>query len=280
MKKDQFTALIRAHAAGDNDMFRRISLQVACDFKNANERDEIRRLVERDPQLPREVGSIWSPAETAERPWFPADVENEMVELLDMFRHRVALVGHGVKPVTRVLLAGPPGCGKTMAARWFARELSMSVYVLRLSATVTGYMGATSATIAKALDAAARLQAVWVFDEIDALTSKRTDEVGSANKEYGSIVNSWCVELDKLGIQSGLIVATTNRVDIIDPAILRRFDVVIEWTKPTSEDLAGFAAHVGGVPTGGTYADTFIAAERASRRAALAAVKERLRKTA
>ena len=274
MKKDQVQALIRAHASGDNDTFRRAALQIACAFTKANERDEIRRLVERDPELPREVGSIWHAVEPAERPWFPAEVAEQIDELIDMFRYRVELAGLGVKPVTRVLLCGPPGCGKTMTARWFAAELSMSAYVLRLSATMSSFLGSTSANLAKAIESTARIPSVWVFDEIDALTARRTDgSDGVASREYSSIVNSLCVELDKIGITSGLIVGTTNRVDIMDPAILRRFDVVVEWPEPSEEDLLAFAWHVGGVPAK-TYAETFTRTQMTKRREALRKVKE------
>jgi SpoVK/Ycf46/Vps4 family AAA+-type ATPase len=142
---------------------------------------------------------------------------------------------------------------------------------MQLSGVVDSFMGATSAKIARALEVVGSTPAVWVLDEIDAVSGHRiASGKSAADREWSTVVNSLCIELDKLGQTPGLIVGATNRLDAIDPAILRRFDVVIEWPEPSEADLRNFALHVGGVVDGATgYADVFNRAQHDKRRRVL-----------
>jgi len=276
-KKEQLLALVQAHAKGDNEQFRRVATQIAVQYKDGQTRDQIRRLVERDPDLPREASGAWQPAEPCpERPWYPAVVAENMNEVLTMVRYRVELAAEGVMPLTRLLLSGPPGCGKTMTARWLAAKLQMSCHVLSLGGTISSYMGQTSAKLAAALKCIAGVPAVWIIDELDAVGSVRSGD-SATDKERALVVNSLCIELDRLGVLSGLLVTTTNRRDVLDPAIERRFDEIVEWPKPTAEDLTEFASHLFGgrrdaperIGLPDTYAETYNAVQRELRRQAV-----------
>lgn len=136
-------------------------------------------------------------------------------------------------PLTRtLLLSGPPGVGKTMAARWLASALSLPLVTLDLSAVVSSYLGSSGRNIRSVLDYGKSAPCVLLLDEFDAL-AKRRDDDGDVG-ELKRIVNVVLVELDRWP-DGSLLVAATNHAQLLDPAVERRFDRSLEMRLPGRE---------------------------------------------
>lgn len=270
VSRDQVIHLIRCVADRDHARTRTAALQIAATLGEPHG-EHIRALLARSPDLPEKLRAYWAQREHQTRPWYPATVSESIRDLLDELRYRDAVRAAGLVPLSRVLLSGPPGCGKTMTACWLADAQRVPALVLSLSDVVTGYMGATSAAIGKALGGIADVPGVWILDELDAVAARRGGgDNDGATRERNAIVNSLCITLDTLGTPAGLVVATTNRIDVLDPAIVRRFDAVIEWPEPSPELLAQFSAALGYAGEASTYADVTSGIARQRRREAIA----------
>ena len=137
---------------------------------------------------------------------------------------------HGLSPRRKLLLVGPPGTGKTMTASALAGELSIPLFLVRLDSLITKFMGETAAKLRQVFDAIADLRGVYFFDEFDAIGSQR----GAANDvgEIRRVLNSFLqmIEQDQ---SNSLIIAATNHPDVLDNALFRRFDDVVEYHLPT-----------------------------------------------
>jgi SpoVK/Ycf46/Vps4 family AAA+-type ATPase len=137
---------------------------------------------------------------------------------------------HGLSPRRKLLLVGPPGTGKTMTASALAGELGIPLFLVRLDSLITKFMGETAAKLRQVFDAIADLRGVYFFDEFDAIGSQR----GAANDvgEIRRVLNSFLqmIEQDQ---SNSLIIAATNHAEVLDNALFRRFDDVIEYHLPT-----------------------------------------------
>lgn len=144
------------------------------------------------------------------------------------------LGSYGLRSVTRVLAYGPPGCGKTTAAEALATELSLELATVRLDAVVSSYLGETAANLRKVFDFVSANRFVVLFDEFDALAKEREDP--SEHGELRRVINAFLQLLDAYRGPS-LLIAATNHEGLIDRALWRRFDEVIRFDRPTSEQI-------------------------------------------
>ena len=144
------------------------------------------------------------------------------------------LRSHGMKPMSKLLLCGPPGCGKTVAAEAIARELYLPLALVRFDAVVSSYLGETAANLRKVFDFARSRPMVLLFDEFDAIGKQRTleDEHG----ELKRVVNSFLQMLDSYKGEA-LIIAATNFQGLLDPALWRRFDDIVYFEKPDEKAI-------------------------------------------
>ena len=137
---------------------------------------------------------------------------------------------HGLSPRRKLLLVGPPGTGKTMTASALAGELGIPLFLVRLDSLITKFMGETASKLRQVFDAIADIRGVYFFDEFDAIGSQR----GAANDigEIRRVLNSFLqmIEHDQ---SNSLIVAATNHPEVLDYALFRRFDDVLEYQLPT-----------------------------------------------
>jgi hypothetical protein len=128
------------------------------------------------------------------------------------------------------LLSGPPGTGKTMTAQVIAASLGYDLFRIDLAAVVSKYVGETSQNLEKILSRAARMDAVLLFDEADALFSKRATEVRDAQDRFANTDAAYL--LQAIESYPGIAVLATNQKTSIDPAFLRRLRYVMEFSKP------------------------------------------------
>lgn len=142
----------------------------------------------------------------------------------------------------RALLAGPSGTGKTLAAQVLAGRLGVPLYRLDLSSVVSKYIGETERNLHRVLDSAEALDVMLLLDEGDALLARRT-EVGNAHDRYANLETSFL--LQRLESHRGLVLVTTNALERIDTAFLRRFDHLLHFRAPEPhERLALWHAHL------------------------------------
>jgi SpoVK/Ycf46/Vps4 family AAA+-type ATPase len=142
---------------------------------------------------------------------------------------------HGLAPRKKLLLIGPPGTGKTMTASAIAGELSLPLFVVRLDRLITRYMGETAAKLRLVFDSIAQTRAVYLFDEFDSIGSERglANDVG----EIRRVVNSFLQMVEQDGSDS-VIIAATNHPTILDRALFRRFDDIVEFVLPDQAQIA------------------------------------------
>lgn len=153
-------------------------------------------------------------------------------------------------PTKSVLFTGPPGVGKTLAARHLAVELNVPLLVLDLASVISSFLGRTGGNIKQAFDYAKRRPCILFLDELDAV-AKRRDDDGDVG-ELKRLVTVLLQEID-LWTPDSLLVAATNHSSLLDPAVWRRFDRTIEFPRPTREDLLALAAETmpdGQIPAG------------------------------
>lgn len=151
----------------------------------------------------------------------------EVIEnVLEEYRREDILRSYGMMPAEKVLFFGPPGCGKTLSAEAIAYELNRPLAIVRLDSLVSSFLGETAANLRKIFDFIAKHRLVVLFDEFDALGKERDD--GSEHGELRRVVNAVLQMMDSYDGKS-IIIAATNHEQILDSAIWRRFDELVEF---------------------------------------------------
>lgn len=159
--------------------------------------------------------------------------------ILQERRELRALHDVGLEPTKTMLFVGPPGVGKTMAARWLARELGRPLIILDLAAVMSSYLGRTGSNLRHVLEYAKSVDCVLLLDELDAIAKRRDDQ--SEIGELKRLVTVLIQQIDDWP-SSGLLVAATNHPDLLDPAIWRRFESKIDFPIPDQNTIAIFVA--------------------------------------
>jgi SpoVK/Ycf46/Vps4 family AAA+-type ATPase len=144
-------------------------------------------------------------------------------------RQREKLAASALHPRRKLLLIGPPGTGKTYSARALAGELHLPLLAVLLDGLITKYMGETATKLRLVFDAAAKTRGVYLFDEFDALGGERgnPNDVGEARRTLNSFLQF--LEQDE---SESILLAATNHVALLDRALFRRFDDIIEFKLP------------------------------------------------
>jgi SpoVK/Ycf46/Vps4 family AAA+-type ATPase len=160
------------------------------------------------------------------------DVRERLDRVLLEQRQNDKLRSQGFRPLRRLLLVGPPGTGKTMTASALAGDLHLPLLVIRLDGLITKFMGETAAKLRLIFDALSETRGVYLFDEVDALGGERakSNDVG----EIRRVLNSFLQFLEQDESDS-LLVAATNHPQLLDRAMFRRFDAVIDYPLPTPD---------------------------------------------
>ena len=181
--------------------------------------------------------------------------KEELEEIVDFLSSPEKYTGVGARIPKGIILVGPPGTGKTLLAKAVAGEAGVPFFSISGSDFVEMFVGVGASRVRDMFAEAKKNAPCIVFiDEIDAVARRRGSGLGGGHDEREQTLNQMLVEMDGFGVNEGIIVmAATNRVDILDPAILRpgRFDRRISVGRP---DVRGreeiLRVHVKGKPLG------------------------------
>jgi SpoVK/Ycf46/Vps4 family AAA+-type ATPase len=252
---EQLKALLESHVEGDDDRFFSVIIQLAAHAARQGHgklAQDLRALVDK-AQLaaghsagrgarpvpvaqPRgDLGALLSASYPKARIGdlvLTPETRQHLDRIVFEQRQREKLEAKGVRPRRKILLVGPPGTGKTYSARALAGELHLPLFAVLLDGVITKYMGETAAKLRLVFDAAARTRGVYFFDEFDALGGERADpnDVGEARRTLSSFLQF--LEQDE---SESILLAATNHVGLLDRALFRRFDDIIELSLPDAE---------------------------------------------
>ena len=181
--------------------------------------------------------------------------KEELEEIVDFLKNPQKYTGVGARIPKGVILVGPPGTGKTLLAKAVAGEAGVPFFSISGSDFVEMFVGVGASRVRDLFEEAKKNAPCIVFiDEIDAVARRRGTGMGGGHDEREQTLNQLLVEMDGFGVNEGIIVmAATNRVDILDPAILRpgRFDRQVAVGRP---DVKGreeiLLVHAKGKPLG------------------------------
>lgn len=256
MSTKHFLALLNSHIDGDEEQFLSIALQLAAQEARqgrVDEADKLKRLVQkaRDQQrvgrpaggqtpipLARPRGELQGlvesvyPKVTLSSMVLADEVGKRLTRVVRQQQQRAALRDHGQTPTTHMLLVGPPGTGKTMTASALAGELRLPLFTVRLEALFSRFFGETAGKLRLLFDQVAQTRGVYLLDEFDAIGSRRGDpnDIG----EIRRVLNSVLAFMEEPNSTDSLVLAATNHVELLDDALARRFDEVIEYMLPDS----------------------------------------------
>ena len=165
-----------------------------------------------------------------------SEEKEELEEIVDFLRNPKKYIEVGARIPKGVILEGPPGTGKTLLAKAIAGEAEVPFFTISGSDFVEMFVGVGASRVRDLFEEAKKSAPSIIFiDEIDAVARRRGTGMGGGHDEREQTLNQMLVEMDGFGVNEGIIVmAATNRVDILDPAILRpgRFDRRIHVSRP------------------------------------------------
>jgi len=247
--------LFASYARNDDDLFRSVALEIIAEEeqkKNHALAKELLRMLD-NPAIPKPSNSLSLSEQLPkdkERQAFLVDVRQparslsdiilkdetqaQVNRILNEYRKSELLHVHGLLPKLRLLMCGPPGCGKSLCAEIIAAELHLPMLYTRFDAIVSSYLGETSANLRKVFEYAR--SGIWVvlFDEFDAIGRSRND--ATEHGELKRVVNSFLQLLDNFQGKS-LIIAATNYEGSLDHALWRRFDEIIFFERPSQSEI-------------------------------------------
>lgn len=259
---EKIKALLQSYGDGDDNRFYSTAMQIAAaEAKKGHTKlaEELKGLIEKIKSK-RSVDSV---SKTRILPINEA--QRELKDLLEVYRPHIKtkdmvltkqvseainrilseqqkfdqLLQHNLEPRRKLMLVGPPGCGKTMTAKAIAGDLEIPLFIIRLDGLISRYMGESISKLKLIFDSMYQHRAVYLFDEFDSIGSNRSygNEVG----EIKRVLNSFLMNIEK-DKSNSLLIAATNIPESLDKALFRRFDDIIQYPLPNDKEIAQLIA--------------------------------------
>lgn len=249
-RSDLLKDLLRSYQRGDDRAFRSAADAIVEDERKKRHEilaDELEAIINGAPPRrarPANISSLrplpkaredvplldtWQSATSFQDVVLRSETEELVLDLVDEFRQRTALAAHGLRPRTAVLFLGPPGCGKSVTAEAVAGELGLGIARIRLAAVVSSYLGETARNLEQVFSFIKTGAWVLLFDEFDMLATER-----SSRPDHGEVrrIVTALLQLVEDTQPDSLVIATTNHPHLLDSAIWRRFDEIVEFRLP------------------------------------------------
>lgn len=174
--------------------------------------------------------------------FLPAEIKRFVDRLYQEHSNKKKLLSANLQPKSKILFYGPPGTGKTYTAHYIATVLGLPLGIVQLSNVISSFMGDTAANLAKIFAFASRNPCVLLIDEFDTFAKERNqpNDVG----ELQRIVNTLLQTLDSISTSDSLIIATTNHEGLLDYAVWRRFEGVLEFKNPSKEEISSYLEYL------------------------------------
>jgi SpoVK/Ycf46/Vps4 family AAA+-type ATPase len=252
---DLLRQLFRSYAKNDTETFRSAALSIIEEERAKNHRllaDDLEKILLNIPSpfperrqrevhldVPKDKERGFPLVDIADfdydwgRIVLPARTVDTLQQIAREHQRSDVLAASGLKPRQRILFYGPPGCGKTLAAKVTAGVLAYPMVTVRFDAIVSSYLGETAANLRRIFDFIQRGKWVVLFDEFDAIGKDRDNPF--EHGELKRVVNTLLQLMDAFRGDS-LLIAATNHEGMLDNAIWRRFEAVIPFTLPSEQD--------------------------------------------
>lgn len=170
----------------------------------------------------------------ADAPVLVEGVRAQIEQVILERQHVEKLAAADLDPSRTILFTGPPGVGKTLTAHWIAHRLNKPLFTLDLASVMSSLLGKTGTNLKTVLEYAKNNDCVLLLDEFDAVAKRRNDD-----SEVGELKRLVTVILQEIDLwpANRLLIAATNHGELLDPAVWRRFDAVVDFPNPSAEYL-------------------------------------------
>ncbi len=254
---DQIKSLIKSYGEGDEDRFFSSAMQIAASEARKGHTtfaQELKLLIEkarknrslsfldRSRTIPinqskrdlHELIEVFQPKIKLNDMVLALSVKDALLKLVNEQQKWEMLRQHNLMPRRKILLQGPPGCGKTMTAQAIAGELGVPVFIVRLDGLISKFMGESIVKLRLIFDAMPDHRGVYLFDEFDSIGSHRNQ--GQDVGEIKRVLNSFLINIEK-DQSNSVIIAATNMPEVLDQALFRRFDDIITYPLPNKSEI-------------------------------------------
>lgn len=237
MKKQNIINLVKYYVEKNDSAFRNEVLEIANDFHNNGDVEICSYLMDListtnyyQPQNNyRDLIYLTKHTNNNKSLYLPQTIQDDILGIVRSANKNI--------PISKILFYGKPGTGKTESAFQIARLMNRDMLTVKMEDLIDSHLGQTSKNIVTLFDEIRHLYSnniVILFDEIDALVMNRISN--NDLREMGRVTSTFLKELDSLS-DNIILIATTNLVDYIDNALLRRFDAKISFDRYSNEDL-------------------------------------------
>jgi SpoVK/Ycf46/Vps4 family AAA+-type ATPase len=245
---EQIKALIRSHLNMNTEQFYTSALQIAAHEARQGHgvlAHEIKSLVDQAKKTPVIKNVISFPqelsglilTEQSARPLSTLVVDDllkgRIERIILEYRQQNKLKGHGLDHRRKLLLSGEPGTGKTMTAQVLATELKQPLHIIQMDRLVTKFMGETGVKLRQIFERMRTMAGVYLFDEFDAIGGER--DLGNDVGEMRRVLNAFLQFIEN-DVSDNLIITATNNPRLLDRALFRRFDDVLHYNLPDTEN--------------------------------------------
>lgn len=254
---EQIKSLIKSYGDGDEERFFASAMQIAAsearkghttfaqELKSIIEKARKNRSLEfldRNKTIPitqskrelHELIEVFLPKIKLNDMILASTVTSALIKIVNEQRSWELLQQYNLVPRRKLLLLGPPGCGKTMTAQALAGELGIPVFIMRLDGLISKFMGESISKLRLIFDTMPDNRGVYLFDEFDSIGSHRNQ--GQDVGEIKRVLNSFLINIEK-DQSNSLIIAATNMPEVLDKALFRRFDDIITYPLPDKKEI-------------------------------------------